>query len=114
MSVLFSLFGIVALLGCAFLLSEGRSSINWKTVSRALMLQMGFAALVLYFPLGQAALASLSNGVAGLLSFADEGLNSSLVTSLLLALSSLFVSFLSSSSSVLLSPPFTTWALCKK
>ncbi|MGU3847196.1 Na+ dependent nucleoside transporter N-terminal domain-containing protein, partial [Vibrio diabolicus] len=54
MSVLFSLFGIVALLGCAFLLSEGRSSINWKTVSRALMLQMGFAALVLYFPLGQA------------------------------------------------------------
>ena len=74
MSVLFSLFGIVALLGCAFLLSEGRSSINWKTVSRALMLQMGFAALVLYFPLGQAALASLSNGVAGLLSFADEGI----------------------------------------
>ncbi|UFN71730.1 NupC/NupG family nucleoside CNT transporter [Vibrio alginolyticus] len=74
MSVLFSLFGIVALLGCAFLLSEGRSSINWKTVSRALMLQMGFAALVLYFPLGQAALASLSSGVAGLLSFADEGI----------------------------------------
>ena len=74
MSVLFSLFGIVALLGCAFLLSEGRSFINWKTVSRALMLQMGFAALVLYFPLGQAALASLSSGVAGLLSFADEGI----------------------------------------
>ncbi|EXF72832.1 na+ dependent nucleoside transporter family protein, partial [Vibrio parahaemolyticus AQ3810] len=74
MSVLFSLFGIVALLGCAFLLSESRSSINWKTVSRALLLQLGFAALVLYFPMGQAALASLSNGVAGLLSFADEGI----------------------------------------
>ncbi|NOI70936.1 NupC/NupG family nucleoside CNT transporter [Vibrio owensii] len=74
MSVLFSLFGIVALLGCAFLLSESRSSINWKTVSRALLLQMGFAALVLYFPWGQAALASLSSGVAGLLSFADEGI----------------------------------------
>lgn len=114
MSVLFSLFGIVALLGCAFLLSEGRSSINWKTVSRALMLQMGFAALVLYFPLGQAALASLSNGVAGLLSFADEGIKFLFGDLASSALSSLSVSFLSSSSSVLLSPPFTIWALCKK
>lgn len=114
MSVLFSLFGIVALLGCAFLLSESRSSINWKTVSRALLLQLGFAALVLYFPMGQAALASLSNGVAGLLSFADEGIRFLLVISLLLVSSSLFASFLSSFSSALLSLPFTTWASCKK
>lgn len=113
MSVLFSLFGIVALLGCAFLLSESRSSINWKTVSRALLLQLGFAALVLYFPMGQAALASLSNGVAGLLSFADEGIRFLLVISLLLVSSSLFASFLSSFSSALLSLPFTTWASCK-
>ncbi len=35
---------------------------------------MGFAALVLYFPWGQAALAGLSNAVSGLLGFADEGI----------------------------------------
>ncbi|MCF8779141.1 NupC/NupG family nucleoside CNT transporter [Vibrio sp. IRLE0018] len=74
MNILLSLLGVVALIGCAFLLSESRRSINWKTVSRALLLQVGFAALVLYFPWGQAALAGLSSAVSGLLSFADEGI----------------------------------------
>lgn len=74
MNVLFGLIGISALLLCAVLLSESRRSINWKTVSRALLLQVSFAALVLYFPLGQAALTSLSSGVSSLLGFADEGI----------------------------------------
>ncbi len=50
MNVLFSVVGMCALMFCAFLLSENRKAINWKTVSRALMLQVGFAALVLYSP----------------------------------------------------------------
>ncbi|MGF1908704.1 NupC/NupG family nucleoside CNT transporter [Vibrio kasasachensis] len=74
MNVIFGLIGVLVLMGCAVLLSESRKAINWKTVSRALLLQVGFAALVLYFPWGQVALASLSNGVSGLLSFADEGI----------------------------------------
>ncbi|AIS56899.1 transporter [Vibrio coralliilyticus] len=74
MNVLFGLIGVVALLLCAVLLSESRKAINWKTVSRALLLQVGFAALVLYFPWGQTALTSLSNGVSSLLGFADEGI----------------------------------------
>ena len=74
MNVIFGLIGVFVLIGCAVLLSESRKAINWKTVSRALLLQVGFAALVLYFPWGQVALASLSGGVAGLLSFADEGI----------------------------------------
>jgi len=73
-NVIFGLIGVFVLIGCAVLLSESRKAINWKTVSRALLLQVGFAALVLYFPWGQVALASLSGGVAGLLSFADEGI----------------------------------------
>jgi len=73
-NVIFGLIGVLVLIGCAVLLSESRKAINWKTVSRALLLQVGFAALVLYFPWGQVALASLSGGVAGLLSFADEGI----------------------------------------
>lgn len=74
MNVLFGLIGVVALLLCAVLLSESRQSINWKTVSRALLLQVVFAALVLYFPWGQAALTSLSSGVSSLLGFADQGI----------------------------------------
>ncbi|EEY99990.1 NupC/NupG family nucleoside CNT transporter [Vibrio mimicus] len=74
MAILFGIIGVTVLILCAYLLSESRSAINWKTVSRALLLQIGFAALVLYFPLGQAALSSLSNGVSGLLSFADIGI----------------------------------------
>lgn len=74
MTILFSLLGVFTLLLCAFLFSENRKAINWKTVSRALMLQVGFAALVLYFPWGQSALTTLSNGVSSLLGFADEGI----------------------------------------
>ncbi|ENM5808414.1 NupC/NupG family nucleoside CNT transporter [Vibrio mimicus] len=74
MAILFGIIGVTVLILCAYLLSESRSAINLKTVSRALLLQIGFAALVLYFPLGQAALSSLSNGVSGLLSFADIGI----------------------------------------
>lgn len=75
MNILFGLVGVIVLMACAYLLSESRSSINWKTVLRALLLQVGFAALVLYFQWGQTALASMSNGVASLLGFADAGIS---------------------------------------
>ncbi|GIA84612.1 NupC family protein [Vibrio cholerae] len=74
MAILFGIIGVTVLILCAYLLSESRSAINWKTISRALLLQIGFAALVLYFPLGQTALSSLSNVVSGLLGFADVGI----------------------------------------
>ncbi|MBW3695879.1 NupC/NupG family nucleoside CNT transporter [Vibrio sp. T187] len=74
MNILFGLIGVVALIVCAYLLSESRSAIQWKTVLRALLLQVSFAALVLYFPWGQLALTSLSNGVSSLLGFADAGI----------------------------------------
>ncbi len=64
MTLLFGFIGVLVLVLCAVALSESRKSINWKTVSRALLLQVGFAALVLYFPWGQSALASLSGGVS--------------------------------------------------
>ncbi|MDD1783959.1 NupC/NupG family nucleoside CNT transporter [Enterovibrio sp. ZSDZ35] len=74
MHILLSLAGILALLVCAYALSESRRDINWRTVVGAFALQAGFAALVLYFPLGQAVLGSLSNGVSSVLSFADAGI----------------------------------------
>ncbi len=74
MTIIFSLMGMSVLLALAYLLSEQRHIINWKTVLRALFLQVGFAALVLYLPWGQAALGALSQGVASLLGFANIGI----------------------------------------
>ncbi|CZF78160.1 Nucleoside permease NupX [Grimontia celer] len=74
MQIIYSLAGVLALLACAYALSDSRRDINWRTVLGAFFLQAGFAALVLYFPLGQSLLGSISNGVSGLLAFADEGI----------------------------------------
>ncbi|KLV03608.1 transporter [Photobacterium aquae] len=74
MQLLISIAGILVLVLCAYALSENRKAINWRTVGGALLLQAGFAALVLYIPLGQKMLGAMSSGVASLLSFADEGI----------------------------------------
>jgi CNT family concentrative nucleoside transporter len=74
MQLLISLVGILVLILCAWALSENRKMINWRTVGGALFLQASFAALVLYLPLGQSMLGSMSNGVASILSFADVGI----------------------------------------
>ncbi|UXI04430.1 NupC/NupG family nucleoside CNT transporter [Photobacterium sp. TY1-4] len=74
MQLLISLAGILVLVACACALSENRKAINWRTVGGALLLQAGFAALVLYMPVGQMMLGAMSSGVASVLGFADEGI----------------------------------------
>ncbi|WP_305461688.1 NupC/NupG family nucleoside CNT transporter [Photobacterium leiognathi] len=75
MQLLITLAGIVVLVLCAVALSDNRKAINWRTVGGALFLQASFAAFVLYIPIGQKMLGAMSDGVAGLLSFADVGIN---------------------------------------
>ncbi|KJG37928.1 transporter [Photobacterium angustum] len=75
MQLLITLAGIVVLVLCAVAFSDNRKAINWRTVGGALFLQASFAALVLYVPIGQKMLGAMSDGVAGLLSFADVGIN---------------------------------------
>ncbi|HIF9178643.1 TPA: NupC/NupG family nucleoside CNT transporter [Photobacterium damselae] len=74
MQLLISIAGILVLILCAWAFSENKRAINWRTVGGALFLQASFAALVLYIPIGQKMLGAMSDGVAGLLSFADEGI----------------------------------------
>ncbi|MGL5030768.1 MAG: NupC/NupG family nucleoside CNT transporter [Aeromonas sp.] len=74
MTLLFNLVGMLALMFIAWLASENRRAIRWRTVLGALTLQTGFAALVLYFPPGQIMLGAMSNGVSALLGFADSGI----------------------------------------
>ncbi len=71
--VVASLLGIVAILAIAFVLSNGKRRINFRIVGSAFALQALLAFIVLRTPWGVAAIKGMSNGVAALLSYANEG-----------------------------------------
>ncbi len=73
MNIAYSLLGMLVILLVAFVLSSDRKGIRLRVVGAAFLLQAGFAALVLYFPPGNAALQSIAAGVSTLLGYAGEG-----------------------------------------
>ena len=73
MRVASSLLGMVLILALAFLLSSNRRAIRLRVVAAAFALQAGFAALVLYVPLGNRMLQGAAGGVESLLGFARAG-----------------------------------------
>lgn len=75
MQLLISFVGILFLVFCGWICSENRQAIKWRTVIGAFFLQAGFAALVLYVPMGQQVLGAVSQGVASMLGFANEGIS---------------------------------------
>ena len=68
------ILGVFFLLAVAILFSQNRKAINKRTIIGALVLQVSFGALVLYFPYGKEALTSVSMGVQWVLGFANEGI----------------------------------------
>jgi len=75
MHVVYSLVGILLILGLAVLLSTDRKNIRPRVVLPAFALQAGIAALVLYFPPGKLVLQSVSAGVSSLLGYAHAGVD---------------------------------------
>jgi CNT family concentrative nucleoside transporter len=71
--ILASLVGILLILALAFLLSVGKRRIRLRVVGAAFALQALMAFLVLGTTGGRAVIAGMSNGVAALLSYANEG-----------------------------------------
>ncbi len=67
------LIGIVLILGIAFLMSNNRKAINYRTVGVGLLLQFGLAVFVLKTPIGQQIFRTLGALVEGLLRKADAG-----------------------------------------
>ena len=65
--------GIAVILALAVLLSTNRRAIRLRVVAAAFALQAAIAVLVLYTPWGIAAIKGMSNGVANLLGYANEG-----------------------------------------
>ena len=73
-SIGFSLLGILAILGIAFVLSSGKSRINLRVVGAAFGLQAFMALLVLRTDIGVAVIGGLSQGVIALLDFSKVGI----------------------------------------
>ena len=72
----FSLLGIIAILGIAFLLSTGKKRIKLRVVGAAFALQALMALLVLRVPWGQSVISFLSDGVIALLDYSKVGITS--------------------------------------
>ncbi|HKK22603.1 MAG TPA: NupC/NupG family nucleoside CNT transporter [Pseudohaliea sp.] len=75
MTALLSLAGIVFLLAAGWGASAARGRVNWRTVSAALALQVAIGGLVLYVPAGRRVLEALSDTVAGVLGYAQAGID---------------------------------------
>ena len=74
MSSLISLLGIVVLLGIAYLLSNNRKAIDFRTVFGALAIQVSLGAFILYVPIGRDALLAVANGVSKVINYGNEGI----------------------------------------
>lgn len=69
----FGIFGIIAILGIAFLMSNNKKAINWRTVISGLIIQLMVALFVLKTPLGHHMFASIGSFITKILEFADKG-----------------------------------------
>lgn len=69
-----SLMGIFAILLFAWLFSTDRKNIQIRTVSLAFLLQVSFALLVLYVPMGKEVLNGVTGAVSNLINYGQEGI----------------------------------------
>lgn len=74
MNVLWGLLGIFVILGIAFLLSDGKKSINFRTILVGLALQVLFAFIVLKWETGRQGIQWLSGLVQSVIDYAGEGI----------------------------------------
>ena len=72
---LIGLIGIFVLLATAFLLSNNRSKINYRTVGWGFGLQFIFAFLILKTPIGKPFFGFFDKAITKLISFSNDGAN---------------------------------------
>ncbi len=75
MDILRGLVGIVVLLLLAYLLSNNKRRIKWRTVLLSLLLEVLFAVLVLLWAPGRAALNWVTNLVENVVSYVNQGIS---------------------------------------
>ncbi|MGL4931576.1 MAG: NupC/NupG family nucleoside CNT transporter [Plesiomonas sp.] len=75
MQLIMSLVGMAVLIGIAVLLSSNRKAIKLRTVGGAFAIQVCIGAFVLYGPAGRAVLLGMSEAVANVIAYGNEGIN---------------------------------------
>ncbi len=68
------LLGIASLLLLAYALSSNRRRINWRTIGLAFAIQVILGAFVIYLPFGQQVLFQVTQVVAAIIGFANQGI----------------------------------------
>jgi len=68
------IFGMIVVLGIAFLFSTGKKSINYRTIIVGLVIQVTFAFIVLKWEAGKAGLKAFSDKVQNVIDYAGEGI----------------------------------------
>ncbi len=72
-SALMSVVGMAVLLGIAWVFSNNKKAINYRTIISAFVLQVSLGALILYVPIGREILQSLANGIQHVINYGYEG-----------------------------------------
>jgi concentrative nucleoside transporter, CNT family len=75
MQILWGIGGMLVILVIAFLLSQNKKAINWRTVLGALAIQVSFALIVLKWEAGKKALQAVSQKVSNVVAYANEGVD---------------------------------------
>ncbi|MDJ0940990.1 MAG: nucleoside transporter C-terminal domain-containing protein, partial [Woeseiaceae bacterium] len=68
------IIGALTILAIAFALSRDRSAVNKRTVAAAFAIQVTLAAIIIYLPFGQRALAAVVRGVQHVINYANDGI----------------------------------------
>jgi concentrative nucleoside transporter, CNT family len=69
----FGLFGLAVLICIAWLFSNNKRAVDWRLIATGVILQIGFAAVVILVPGGRDVFDWLGQGFVKLLSFVNEG-----------------------------------------
>ncbi len=72
-SILFGLFGLIVLLGIAWLFSNNKKEINWRVVATGVGLQLVFAVLVILTPWGSIVFDFIGKFFVQIISFTNDG-----------------------------------------
>lgn len=74
MAILNSILGIVFIFLVAFLLSNSKKKINWRTIAIGFAIQFGFAFIALKWSVGRYVLSKIALGVQSVINYANEGI----------------------------------------
>jgi len=75
MSILNSIIGIIFIFIVAFLLSNNKKKINWRTIIIGFLIQLGFAVVVLKSSVGKKVLEKVATLATSIIGYANEGIN---------------------------------------